>query len=169
MLHIDLTYVISPMLSLAARLSKVCREAVVRVAHERARQLEAGHGLAHMPLTAADSNGRTRKGRRSVDTNSRKVAALVSGSSDDIDGDAAVCAEGEEDIEDVEEEEEVAFGFVDSLSVAGDISITTGEQGPLSSAGIVSSSSHALRPVSAQVRSFVTHCPTLILTVCFST
>lgn len=62
-----------------------------------------------------------------------------------VDGDGASA-----EVEEEEEEEQLAFGFVDSLSTDGDSSAaTTGEPG--SSAGIVSSSSHALRPVSAQV------------------
>ena len=118
------------------------------MAHERARQLEAGHGLAHLPLMdTADASGRRRKGKSAA---TRKVAALVSGSSGDIDGDA-VDVEAEENVED-EEDEEIVFGFVDSLSHDGerDPSATMGGPGPLHAAGIVSSSSHALRPVSAQ-------------------
>ena len=125
----------------------MCREAVVRVAHERARQLEAGHGLSHLPLTdmaTADSSGRRRKGSAT-----RKVAALASGSGD-VDGDA-VGAEAVEVDETEEEEEEIAFGFFDSLSSDGDPSSAMGEPDPLSAAGVVVSSSHALRPVSAQV------------------
>ena len=61
-----------------------------------------------------------------------------------VDGDG-VSAEGEDE----EEEEQLAFGFVDSLSSDGDPSATICEPG--STAGVVSSSSHALRPVSAQV------------------
>ena len=82
-----------------------------------------------------------------------------------VDGDGA-SAEGEE------EEEQLAFGFVDSLSSDGDPSATTGEPG--STAGVVSSSSHALRPVSAQVsrsllffRSYCTPCTPLDPTLDF--
>ena len=72
-----------------------------------------------------------------------------------VDGDGA-SAEGEDE----EEEEQLAFGFVDSLSSDGDPSATTGESGSI--AGVVSSSSHALRPVSAQVsRSLFSFAPIL--------
>ena len=116
----------------------------MRVAHERARQLEAGLGLV------PDGGGRRRKGMSPSVAATRKVAALVSGSSGDIDSDS-VGAEIEEEVGEDDEEEEIAFGFVDCLSCDGDghdSSLSTGE--PVTD--VVSSSSHALRPVNAQVR-----------------